>query len=233
MSGALFELLIRVGCENLDRGAPMRSCCGEIVRGARATDITLFTSPLSRGENSEVNALRLLPCTVVLGATLVLGGCFRDPCEVDIFEDNESFDEGSDLGDLSDQGTRLQYDLTLDGPDDTDVFFFNVLDQGIDGNPMLDIWVDAQEDELISMELDYRCTSDGMENFDCTGEIIGGDEDGFVCLLKGTGSLHMQVSYDCSGDIFDDTDNGFAVLTVRRDAPAQACAAYDLEIRAD
>ncbi|MBK6518738.1 MAG: hypothetical protein IPM79_36530 [Polyangiaceae bacterium] len=180
-----------------------------------------------------MHALGLTRATTLLATLAALSlatGCRRDPCQVDSFEANGTFEEGSDLGSFSDRETTLDLPLTLHTTDDVDVFFFNVRDEGIDGNPEIDIWVEGQDSEQLEMVLEYQCSDSEMSEFECNGERVPGEHGGLGCRVAGPGELHINVNYDCFGD---NNDSGFAVLTVTRNAPPVECAAYDLEIHTD
>lgn len=169
----------------------------------------------------------------VLTGCALATGCERDPCATDTYESNETFEEGYDLGTLTDQESQLHLPLTLDTADDTDVFFFNVLDEGSDGNPEVDIWVEGQDNDVLELTLEYQCTTDQMVEFQCTGQEVPGLHGGRACRLIGGGSLHINLNYDCAGGIIDSVDSGFAIVTVSRTSPPVECAAYDLDIETD
>jgi hypothetical protein len=176
--------------------------------------------------------LNLSVLSLVSVAALAVSGCGPEPCEADLNERNESFDEGTDLGDFTDQETTRTFQLTLDTVGDTDVFFFNVRDEGADGNPEVDVWLEGHDGEQLEMVLEYQCTSDVMVDFECNAEEVS-SERGRACRTAGTGELHLNLNYDCEGTVVDNTDSGFAVLTVTRNAPAQECVVYDLEVKTD
>ncbi|NUP13281.1 MAG: hypothetical protein HOW73_45155 [Polyangiaceae bacterium] len=182
--------------------------------------------------NGRASSLaRWLPCLAIATASLATG-CRRDPCAIDGYESNEDFDEATDLGDFTDQETTVNLPLTLDSRDDTDVFFFNVRDEGIDGNPEVEIWLEGQDNEQLEMTLEYQCTSDVMLEFNCNGEEVQSSR-GRACRVAGPDELYIDLTYDCAGSALDDTDSGFAVLTITRTNPPADCAAYDLEIHTD
>jgi len=174
---------------------------------------------------------------VTLSLVSLAAGCRRDPCAPDPFEGDQGDPLGSDLGNLTDSpSTNLKYEMTLNAPDDIDVFHFNVLDQGSDGNPELEIWVRGQDSDQFILTVDYKCTADKMVQFECNGETIESDVDGDtgkICRMASSGELYMDINYDCEGALVDNTDSGFAIVTISRDNPPEACAAYDLEINTD
>lgn len=182
-----------------------------------------------------MTALGFRRCATLIALTTacLATGCRRDPCQIDSFEDNQTFEEARDLGIFTDQETTLNLPLTLSSPDDVDVFFFNVRDEGIDGNPEVDIWLQGQDNEQLEMVLEYQCTSDVMTAFECNGEEVRGEHGGRGCRVAGPGELHINLNYDCEGSALDTTDSGFAVLTITRSTPPVDCAAYDLEIHTD
>jgi hypothetical protein len=112
-------------------------------------------------------------------------GCRRDPCDTDATES----DDPIDLGQFSDQETRMELPLTLHTDTDVDVFSFDVIDQGSDGNPQLYLWATGQDDELLTLSVNFQCAdNDPMESFSCDG-FEQASEPGF-CTRTGRGEQH-------------------------------------------
>jgi len=171
----------------------------------------------------------LVLCGGLILVVAFAGGCRRDPCEVDNIEQSGAID----LGQFSDAETRMELPLTLHNEQDVDVFEFDIIDQGSDGNPQLYLWATGHAGEQLTLSVEFQCSSDIMENFTCDG-FEDPSRPGF-CSRTGSGEQHLHVTYDCVGGLIDDTDNGFAVVTVSREGASSGgiCAAYDLEIFTD
>jgi hypothetical protein len=192
-----------------------------------------YHSISSLGELRMTHTLRLYFGVFALA---VLPGCGsgRDPCEPDLFEPNDSFELGADLGSFSDQDTETNLELTLDSPEDRDVFFFDVLDQGIDGNPDVELTLEPDEDDIVFATIELICAGQPMAEFDCIdGDEVEGTHGGQACLFGGEGRLHFSATYDCGDDPFDDTDDSLAIVTIERVTPQLECLAYDLLIEVD
>lgn len=157
----------------------------------------------------------LLACAV---ASLALAGCLGDPSVPDAFEPSSEA-MPADLNAFSDSGTNADLDLTLHDANDEDAFVFDILDQGIDGNPEVFIAVDGDGAADLAVTLDFQC-DDGSGN--AKRQDVGARVD-------------LAFTTSCpGGGFFDDDDSGTAILTVRR-APGSSTQPmfYDLRIHVD
>ncbi len=194
----------------------------------------LRSHPAKAGYHRSMTRSYLWGLSALL-VTLGSAGCLRDPCDPDPFERDEGDTDGTDLGSLTDSpSTNQVFEMTLDRPDDVDQFHFDMLDQSGDGTPEIEIWVRPQEDEQLDLEIDYRCRSGVMSQFECNGETrpsVKNGNAGMVCRTAARGELYLDISnYHCDGNT---EDEGYAVVTVTRQNAPAACAAYDIEIDTD
>lgn len=156
----------------------------------------------------------------VLGVALAsvsvgLSACV-DPSTPDASEPNDTTTTATHLGTLSDVGSGAHRVLTLHDATDEDWFAFTVLDEGIDGNPEIEVWLETHDDAPpLSIDFTFTCID---------------SEGGHAETVSGVSPV-LYFTTDCTGN--GDVDSGVIEVGVKHAPGATAAVAYELHVFVD